>query len=173
MEPISPENQKPPKYSLTKKDFKNHPLQIEPYEFPQRVTRDNFVNWLMQSFTHSRGDVDSQVLWMKYIGLKTGFDSYTSLLAFEGVGGLTGAISHEEGVQFKDAFTRVKAHKNEGVTIEKSFDESFEVILIDLSDPSHKNHAISAIPDWKNLDPRTFLERPHKFTGSSWGMKTS
>lgn len=142
-------------YFLLPEDFSNFPEEIKPYTFPEKINRQNFTNWFIQSFSVARGNIDSQALWMRYIDNKTGFDSRESLLAFEDAGGLDNALTREERKAFLDAFSRVRRHELEEVDLHgQEYEETFRLLMDSLLNPDD-----SIIPNWKNISPEEFLTR--------------
>ncbi len=145
-------------YVLSPEDFKKPPEEIKPYAFPEKVNRENFTNWFIQSFSISRGNIDDQALWMKYIDHRTGFDSRKSLLAFEDAGGLYNALTPEERSTFINMFSRVKRHEKEEVDLSgEEYEETFRLLVDSLLDLEG-----DTIPNWRNLPPSEFLSQIRK-----------
>lgn len=166
MEPASPEGGNISHF-LTRKDFKNYPSELLNYTFPGDVTRSNFNSWFIQSFAISRGLQEAQALWMKYCSFKTGFNVSKTLLAFEGAGGIQGALSPVEVGVFTKAFEKVKMHGEQDVDLVASFDEAFDIIL----DAVHEKDSFfeEMMPGWKSLDPQVFLSRMRSYVSKKWG----
>jgi len=166
MEPVSPEGARISHF-LTRKDFKNYPSELLNYAFPGDVTRSNFNSWFIQSFAVSRGLPEAQALWMKYCSLKTGLNVSKTLLAFEGAGGLKGALSPVEVGIFAQAFEKVKIHSEQEVDIESGFDEVFDIVL----DAVHKKDRFfeEMMPGWRSLDPQMFLSHIRSYVSKKWG----
>lgn len=157
MEPSNPEQQGSYQgYSLSVEDFKKHPQNLAPYIFPQKVTRENFIDWYSQSFKVSAGFIEAEVLWMSYVGIRTGFDAYKSLLAFEDAGGMEG-ISPSEREKFETDFNRVKTHSINDINSEEDYQEAFDHLRSALKNPPD-----DIIENWKDLSPEDFLQQLRK-----------
>ncbi len=98
-------------YSLRIGDFsdENKPKIMQPWEYPQPVSRDNFIPYTVAVFGFSKGSPTIHAMYMQLIRERTGFDGFTSNSAFKSAGGWN-ALSTEEQTYFKEAFKSVFRH---------------------------------------------------------------
>ncbi len=108
-------------------DFDKPPQRIEEYKFGEQVTRNNFTHFLIDSFAKSRGSLDAQAYYMKWIGIHTGTDIPTIISNFidkKGVNCLTDA----EGIAITSAYESIRGHKR-AKDLETENDRSFSYDL--------------------------------------------
>jgi hypothetical protein len=73
-------------------DFQKKPRSIERWNFPEPITRENFINFLILTFAVSRGVRNAQGMFCKYTEVRTGspvFDIFESLVSVGGWNRLT------------------------------------------------------------------------------------
>lgn len=155
MEPKSPENRSQKPLSVIPVDsFKAPPTEINQYTFPEPISRENYTNFLIQSFGITAGDARAQSLWMKYVGHISNSDTKESLSNFMSAGGLNSLIPAEHAM-FKRAFDRVKLHGEERVGLsDEEFTEAVEMIQNTFNDGKPE-----IIPNWRDLDPIDFTQK--------------
>ncbi len=101
--------QAPSVYSISVEEFEKPPAKIEPYNPPDKVTRANFVNFLIRSFAISMGQQQIQTLFMGWIKLQNGFD-FNSTFANFIIAGSYDALSSDEKNEFLKHFDKVSMH---------------------------------------------------------------
>ena len=94
-------------YSLL--DFSSEPKQLEKYKIGEKITRENFNDFLMQSFAISRGQSIVQMAYFEWLQKTTGFDYAASLKKFVKSGGFK-ILTSQEQQNFMDAFMPIKKH---------------------------------------------------------------
>ncbi len=99
----------PTLYTLTAEDFSKPSASVLGYKTGDRITRDNFTNFLIFSFALSRGDLLLQHKYFEFLEKKEGFDYKKTLLTFVTKGNWD-VFSQEEKDIFKEAFSKVKKH---------------------------------------------------------------
>jgi|GEM_PF-6589537 len=105
----TPEGQ-PPLYSISREEFLVQPKDIQPYKPGDKVTRENFVNFLILSYAISMGQPAVQYFFMQWLRLKYGFDYSSTLDNFLDTGGWK-VLSENERNKFKQQFYRVSKHR--------------------------------------------------------------
>ncbi|MEI7709718.1 MAG: hypothetical protein WCI76_03310 [bacterium] len=103
----------PEPYSISVGEFKVPPTQLEPYRPGDKISRNNFTNFLILSFAVSMGQPVLQVAFMAWLKLKFGFDYSQTLINFDKSGNWDG-LEEIERESFLEAFSRVSAHKGKG-----------------------------------------------------------
>lgn len=102
--------QEPTPYSLSAEDFAQPPDSIEQFRLGDKVTRDNFASFLIQSFAVSRGRPPIQKVFFILAEKMDGFDHMATLKSLQKSGGWH-ALSEVEQKVFRDAFDKVQKHK--------------------------------------------------------------
>ncbi len=101
-------------YALSEEDFSRFPEVIEEYKFRDKVTRENFINFIIQSFAISRGNLGSQINFCRYLLYKEGFDYRRTFQAFCKKYDSFDQLSPEEQNLFFSSYGKVKKHQEMG-----------------------------------------------------------
>lgn len=99
----------PPLYQISVEEFKESPKELKSYQPGEKVTRENFINFLILSFGISRGQPKIQILFLRWLELKVGFDYSATLVNFRSAGGYL-ILSDVEKSKFVDQFKKVSRH---------------------------------------------------------------
>ncbi len=102
---------------LTEVDFTCAPQEIIKYEIGSPISRENFVSFFMKSFAVSRGRIEVQLLFFKWIQRKQGFDFLAALGSLLLAGGWN-AFTPEEQKMFLDGFRHIKKHTDKWLDFE-------------------------------------------------------
>lgn len=95
-------------------EFSNYkPTQLQEYQFPKPVTRNNFASTLARSFSISGGDSRRHILYLEFLKIQTGFNYESTLDNFIKNGGWN-TFSQEEKQLFMKSFNSVKRHRTTG-----------------------------------------------------------
>ena len=94
-------------------DFRDKPAQVTVFHESGLVTRSNFASLLEKSFSASRGDLRTQVLYFEWIRANTGFNYQLSLKAFLAAGGWR-CFTAAERTNLMRSFNKVLGHRAEG-----------------------------------------------------------
>lgn len=95
-------------YAISQTKFEIEPVSLQPYKPGDKITRENFCNFLIFSFGLSRGKMEVQTLFMKWLKLHTGFEYSATLNNFIRVGGWH-RLSEKEKNEFKER-ARIPGH---------------------------------------------------------------
>src|SRR5882724_4645592 len=147
------EHKKVTHYELTAEDFKHQIDNPEKYKFPEKITRENFLSALMDSFAKSRGSEVAQWMYFKWLSLNTGFDYQTTLAHFHESQG--NGLSTNEHDLFNNTFK--KAHTAER---QDPLASAFGVIK-NISDPEGQRHYEREMPSesLQNIQPRELMDK--------------
>ena len=115
--PIQPIRTREGQPSLPEVDFTKPPKTIEEYKLGDKVTRENFVGFLIQSFSISRGSPKMQLIFFMWLQEKYGLD-YVTLLSDFNKNGSWDCLSEEERSIFYTEFSKVKKHRRQAADIE-------------------------------------------------------
>ncbi len=91
-------------------DFDKPPQTIEEYRFGEPVTRDNFTYLLIDSFAKSRGSLDAQAYYMRWLQIHSGTNIPTVIRDFIDKKGLH-CLTEAEGVAITSAYESIRGHK--------------------------------------------------------------
>jgi hypothetical protein len=105
----------PKLYVISMDQFKKAPKKLQPYTPGQLINRDNFTNFLILSFSISRGEPFVQFLFMDWLKLKFGFDYLKTFENFSKAGGYK-ILSINEKEKFEQEFLKVAKHKDPEVS---------------------------------------------------------
>ena len=114
-------------YSISLEEFEVPPKELQPYKPLDKITRDNFTNFLIESFRVSMGRPEVQFYFFKWLKLKTGFD-YSIMLSNLTMAGGWNALSEIEKEEFKRRFREIKKHLENFPELKKGFDTDDEMI---------------------------------------------
>ena len=112
-------------YSISEDQFDSghsEELVLQAYEPGTRITRANFTSFLIQSFEISVGNPEIEALFMKWIKLKYGFDSFAVIANFVKAGGWE-VLSDGEKEEFQRHFNRFNKHTEKWT--DKEWDAKF------------------------------------------------
>ena len=98
----------PTGYSLD--NFLQPPKQLEKYKIGGKVTRENFNDFLIQSFAISRGKSAVHLVYFEWLQAATGFDYGATFKNFVKSGGFN-SLTEAEQQSFFDAFMPIKKHE--------------------------------------------------------------
>jgi hypothetical protein len=104
-----PHEQKPQPYLISEEEFKTIPKQTQVYKPEDKITRDNFCNFLIYSFRISRGNYNIQLLFMGWLKARMGFDYPKTIANFIKAGGYN-ILSDDEKKEFENAFNKIQKH---------------------------------------------------------------
>ncbi len=107
----------PQPYFILQSEFKSAPNNILPYSPLERVTRENFVNFLIRSFAISMGQPVAQVFFFVWLNMRTGFNWEQTFENFVRAGGWD-VFSEEEKKIFKNSFMKVSMHTDKYMEFE-------------------------------------------------------
>jgi len=91
-------------------DFDKPPQAIEEYRFGEPVTRNNFTHFLIDSFAKSRGSLDAQAYYMRWLQINSGTNIPTVIRDFIDKKGLH-CLTEAEGVIITNAYESIRGHK--------------------------------------------------------------
>lgn len=94
------------KLTISLKDFRTPSFQISDYHDGQLVTRENFTDFLIESFAISRGDLRKQIVFFEWVQSKIGFNWEGTIINFLGAGGWA-CFNKQEKINFITAYTKV------------------------------------------------------------------
>lgn len=104
------ENKKIPEpYAISQTRFEIEPRELKPYKPGDKITRENFCNFLIYSFAISRGQAEVQIDFMRWLKAHTGFDYAKTLYNFGEAGGWN-RLSDSEKKEFKKQFNEISKH---------------------------------------------------------------
>ncbi|MEK9158080.1 MAG: hypothetical protein AAB638_02775 [Patescibacteria group bacterium] len=106
-----------PPYSISVEEFSQPPQELKTYKVGDKITRENFNSFLMQSFAISRGQVIVQIMFMAWIKTHTGFDYESTVDNLLKSGGWD-AFSELEKSEFLSKFRSVKKHTDKYLDFE-------------------------------------------------------
>lgn len=95
---------------LTVDDFRKTPEQLSRWNYPEPITRESFTSFLVLSFAVSRGLRNAQLLYFRYIQLRTGCDVFGTIDSFVKAGGWI-CLTGKERLYFFDAFKKRTRHE--------------------------------------------------------------
>jgi len=110
MKPDTLQEQPPKPYSISAEEFRTPPKKLVEYIPGERVTRENFNSFLIQSFAVSMGQQEVQIHFMEWVRLKTGFNYPATLASFYKAGDWD-VLSENERKEFRNKFSKVPTHK--------------------------------------------------------------
>lgn len=99
-----------PSYALSAEDFKKAPQTPKPYVPGEKVTRENFADFLIRSFAVSHGTLPAQYAFFLWTEAHTGLNIDATFDAFYAAGGFK-ALSSQEQELFVRAFEKVPKHQ--------------------------------------------------------------
>ena len=102
------------RYALTKSDFSQEraPQTVAPWNFPEPVTRENFLAFVIKSYAVSRGAPKAQAFYIHFVGDRIGLDTRQTMKAFGDAGGWLALTSSERSF-FLETWHAVSAHGEE------------------------------------------------------------
>ena len=98
-------------YSITVEDFAGPKPEspVTKFSIEDKITRDNFTAFLIDSFSKSRGVFLAQMAYMSWLRKNSGFDYVSTLDNFRDQGGTDG-LSKAERALIQRAYGVVKGH---------------------------------------------------------------
>jgi hypothetical protein len=91
-------------------EFINPVISTEVYEFGEPVTRENFTDFLIDSFVKSRGNASIQAIYFKYLeNVQNSFVTRANIEDFLHVGGFS-ILTQDEQSKLISIFSKVKQH---------------------------------------------------------------
>jgi len=96
-------------HTTSQVDFAETPNVLEPYEFGHPITRENFVNFLIDSFSKSRGNIVAQAYQWVWLGRNSGIDVPNLIKNYFRGGGYS-ALTPQENIVFERFYFRVSKH---------------------------------------------------------------
>ena len=133
---ISDLNPAPKESFLTEEDFVKVPGDLSEYRFGGAIQRENFIDYLIKSYSLSRGESLLQLALFDLLKKKTGFDSFKTNEAFIKSGGWR-ILSNKEREVFLEFFRKVGMHSK----FRKSVTEEDLVISLELKRLNEKPDA--------------------------------
>lgn len=122
MEKENFETHNPLSYELEVGEFQRVPQEFQKYTFGDRVTRENFNSFIIESFRISRGDADVHCAYFELIKKLNGFDFRKTFENFKQAGGWD-VLSKEEQVEFMKMFDRIKGHAENDIVLDDIKDQ--------------------------------------------------
>lgn len=92
-------------------DFLQQPQDVTAYKSGEKVTRANFIPFLIRSFEISRGEPIWQYIYFSWVQERTGFD-WKGTLANLLDAGVWECLSDKERKMFIGAYNKVPSHEN-------------------------------------------------------------
>lgn len=142
-------------YSIGRERFEIEPTELKKYSPGDKITRENFCNFLMCSFGISRGHMEVQVQFMQWLKLHTGFDYVTTLNNFIAVGGWD-RLSDNEKEEFINEFRKIAKHSQEYE--EKKLEDDIRDEMKDLEDYASQLAHINELSNKEMKNIKTFAE---------------
>lgn len=127
-----------PTQRLQYEDFDTTPQKISDYKLGDSVTRENWIPFVILSFSKSRGDAEAQAIWLEYASAKSNFNwrkSLDSFLAHK----LDNSLSDDEQELVKKSFRKVNTPGHTEIAdidVFEEFTNNLNELLVNYHDDS-------------------------------------
>lgn len=129
-----------PRYSITADQFTSGLItDVQPYKFPNQITRENFTPFFIDSFAKAQGIEAAHWAYLEWLSIKTGFDYESTLKNFQSAG-LYRSLIEPEKQMYRDAYARVNIHREKRAykEDERNIEKGLEVTIRKLLDPEEQ-----------------------------------